>query len=80
MPKGTTASWAMSSRLVLWTDSRIDSMSNGATVLRSITSTEIPSASTAAAAATASWTMRETDTMVRSVPARTTAALPMGRT
>ena len=46
-PKGTTASWAMSSRLVLCTDARIGSMSSGATVLRSITSTEMPSASSA---------------------------------
>ena len=46
MPKGTTASWAMRSRLVLCTDSRIGAMSSGATVRRSITSTEMPSPAT----------------------------------
>ena len=42
MPNGMTASCAIKSRLVLWTDSRIGAMSRGATVLRSITSTERP--------------------------------------
>ena len=73
MPNGTTASWAMRSRPVLCTDSRIGAMSSGATVRRSITSTEMPSPATRSAAATASWTIRETDTTVTSVPGRTTA-------
>ena len=55
-------------------------MSSGATVLRSITSTEMPSAATDSAAATASWTILETDTTVTSVPGRTTAAAPIGTT
>ena len=80
MPKGTTASWAMRSRLVLCTESRTGATSSGATVLRSITSTEIPSAATSSAAATASWTIRETETTVTSVPGRTTADLPIGTT
>ena len=50
-------------------------MSSGATVRRSITSTEIPSSATASAAATASCTIRDTETSVMSVPARTTADL-----
>ena len=54
-------------------------MSSGATVRRSITSTEMPSPASASAAATASCTIRETDTTVMSVPARTTADLPIGR-
>ncbi len=54
-------------------------MSRGATVRRSITSTEIPSSARRSAAAIASWTIRETDTTVTSVPGRTTADLPMGR-
>ena len=53
-------------------------MSSGATVRRSITSTEMPSPAKRSAAATASWTIRETDTTVTSVPGRTTAAVPMG--
>ena len=53
-------------------------MSSGATVRRSITSTEMPSSATSSAAATASWTMRDTETTVTSVPGRTTADLPMG--
>ena len=36
MPNGTAASWAMRSRLVLCTESRIGATSRGATVLRSI--------------------------------------------
>ena len=79
MPNGVTASCAIKSRLVLWTDSRMGAMSRGATVLRSITSTEMPSPATTSAAARASWTIRETDTTVTSVPARTTADLPIGR-
>ena len=78
MPNGTTASWAMRSRLVLWTDSRTGAMSSGATVRRSITSTEIPSPASASAAASASCTIRDTDTTVTSVPARTTADRPIG--
>ena len=78
MPKGVTASWAIISRLVLWTDSKMGAMSSGATVRRSMTSTESPSPATASAAARASWTIRETDTTVTSVPARTTADLPIG--
>ena len=54
-------------------------MSRGATVLRSITSTEMPSSARRSAAATASWTIRETDTTVTSVPWRTTADFPIGR-
>ena len=73
MPNGTTASWAIRSRLVLCTESRIGTMSSGATVRRSITSTEMPSPASCSAAATASCTIRETDTTVTSVPARTTA-------
>ena len=46
MPNGTTASCAIRSRLVLCTDSRIGAMSSGATVRRSITSTEMPSPAT----------------------------------
>ncbi len=53
-------------------------MSSGATVRRSITSTEMPSAARVSAAATASWTIRETDTTVTSVPGRTTADTPIG--
>ena len=54
-------------------------MSRGATVRRSITSTEMPStAATCSAAASASWTMRETETTVASLPGRTTAEMPMG--
>ncbi len=79
MPNGTTASWAMRSRLVLCTESRMGARSSGARVRRSITSTEIPSSLSCSAAATASCTIREMDTTVTSVPARTTAALPMGR-
>ena len=48
-------------------------MSSGATVRRSITSTEMPSSASSSAAATASCTIRETDTTVTSVPGRTTA-------
>ena len=47
MPNGTTASCAIRSRLVLCTDSRIGAMSSGATVRRSITSTEMPSPASA---------------------------------
>ena len=79
IPNGTTASWAISRRLVLRTESRIVSMSSGATVRRSITSTEMPSPATASAAASASCTIRDTDTTVTSVPGRTTAALPIGQ-
>ena len=50
-------------------------MSSGATVRRSITSTEMPSPATRSAAASASCTIRDTDTTVTSVPARTTARL-----
>jgi hypothetical protein len=62
----------------LVTEARTVSMSSGATVRRSINSTEIPAAATSSAAARHSWTMRETDTTVTSVPLRTTAARPMG--
>ena len=79
IPNGTTASCAIRSRLVLCTDSRIGPMSSGATVRRSMTSTEIPSPSSVSAAASASCTMRETDTTVMSEPARTTADVPIGR-
>ena len=54
-------------------------MSSGATVRRSITSTEMPSPARRSAAATASCTIRETETTVTSVPARTTADRPIGR-
>ncbi len=54
-------------------------MSSGATVRRSITSTEMPSPATRSAAATASCTIRETDTTVTSVPGCTTADVPIGR-
>ena len=53
-------------------------MSSGATVRRSITSTEMPSPARRSAAATASCTIRETDTTVTSVPGRTTADVPIG--
>ena len=53
-------------------------MSSGETVRRSMTSTEIPSDARVSAAASASWTMRETETTVMSSPGRTTAALPIG--
>ncbi len=53
-------------------------MSSGATVRRSITSTEMPSPASVSAAAVASWTIRDTDTTVTSVPARTTADTPIG--
>ena len=43
-------------------------MSSGATVRRSITSTEMPSPASCSAAATASCTIRDTDTTVMSVP------------
>ena len=78
MPKGTTASWAIRSRLVLCTEASTGSRSSGATVRRSITSTEIPSPASSSAAASASWTMRDTETTVMSDPARTTADRPMG--
>ena len=55
-------------------------MSRGATVRRSITSTEMPSSARLSAAASASWTIRETDTTVTSVAGRTTADVPIGRT
>ena len=44
-----------------------------------MTSTEMSSRASSSAAASASWTMRDTDTNVMSVPARTTADLPIGR-
>ena len=79
MPNGTTASWAMRSRLVFATDSRIGAMSSGATVRRSITSTEMPSpASCPPRPRPHSCTIRETETTVTSVPARTTADVPIG--
>ena len=78
IPNGTTASWAMSSRDVLVTDSRIGAMSSGATVRRSITSTETSSPASVSAAASASWTIRDTDTTVTSRPARTTRDRPIG--
>ena len=70
----------MRSRPVRCTESSTGATSSGATVLRSITSTEIPSPATSSAAAIASWTIRETDTTVTSVPARTTADTPIGST
>jgi len=54
------------------------SLSSGATVRRSITSALIPRGASASAAASASCTIRDTLTMVRSVPSRTTLALPSG--
>ena len=54
-------------------------MSSGATVRRSMTSTEMPSPANASAAATASWTIRDTETTVMSVPGCTTTDFPMGR-
>ncbi len=80
MPNGTTASCAISKRLVRATDSRMVVVSSGATVRRSITSTEMPSVATSSAAARASCTMRDTDTSVRSLPGRTIAARPIGTT
>ena len=53
-------------------------MSRGAMVRRSMTSTEMPSSATRSAAASASCTIRETDTTVMSFPERTTADVPIG--
>ena len=53
-------------------------MSSGATVRRSITSTEMSAPARRSAAAIAEWTIRETETTVTSVPDRTTADLPIG--
>ncbi len=57
-------------------------MSSGATVRRSITSTEMcePSPANSSAAATASCTILDTDTNVTSLPGRTTAERPIGTT
>src|SRR3546814_2275234 len=72
MPKGVTASWATRSLPVLATDSRMGAVSSGATVRRSITSTDVPSsAASCSAAASASCTIRDTDTTVTSLPSRT---------
>ena len=53
-------------------------MSSGATVRRSMTSTETPSLASRSAAAIASCTIRDTDTTVTSVPGCTTTDLPIG--
>ena len=55
-------------------------MSSGATVRRSMTSSEMSSSARVSAAASTSWTMRETETTVTSVPCRTTLEVPIGRT
>ena len=60
------------------TDSSTVGRSKGCKVRGSTTSTEIPSASSAVAASSASVTMRPCATIVTSVPGRTTAATPSG--
>lgn len=80
MPKSRTASCAITSRLVFPREPRTVSQSMGATVRRSTTSTEMPSAASDSATARLSRTMRETLTTVTSVPSRSTFALPIGTT
>ena len=80
MPNGSTASWAMSSRLVLSTDASIRrhvERGDGAQVDhldRDAVGRHF------GRGRKASCTMRDTDTSVMSSPGRTTVALPMGRT
>ncbi len=60
----------MTSRLVLASERSTVSMSSGAIVRRSMTSTLMPSAASCSAAARQSCTIREYDTSVTSVPSR----------
>ena len=78
MPNGPNVSSTISSRPVLRTDGRIVSISSGATVRGSITSTEMPSRASSSHAVSVLCTMSARATTVTSVPSRTTAAWPNG--
>ena len=72
------ASWATASRIVLRSERRIVSMSSGASVRGSITSTEMPRSASRSAAVSASSTMPDSATTVTSSPSRATRARPNG--
>jgi hypothetical protein len=73
VPSSTT-----SSRFVLATDSSTVSWSSGRSERRSTTSAWMPSPASSSAASSESRTPLSADTMVTSLPSRTTAALPSG--
>ena len=75
---GANVSSTMRSRPVLWTDSRMVSISSGARVLGSMTSTEMFCFSSCSQAVRVSPTILEMATTVTSLPWRAIAALPKG--